>query len=102
MQPRCLVESRDRLGGWSNLPGVPELSLGAAGGGAPANDAAGRARWHESIAEMQVDPDIWLATYNTGRPHQSRGMNGRTPLQAFLEGLPPSATEAPPEDEIAA
>ncbi|MDE0458605.1 MAG: hypothetical protein OXI15_15025 [Chromatiales bacterium] len=29
-----------------------------------------------------------LATYNRKRPHQGRGMNGRTPWQAFRDGLP--------------
>ena len=31
--------------------------------------------------------DDWLVTYNTKRPHQSGGMNGRTPLLAFIDGL---------------
>jgi hypothetical protein len=26
--------------------------------------------------------------YNTKRPHQGRGMNGRTPIRAFTEGMP--------------
>jgi hypothetical protein len=32
--------------------------------------------------------DEWLITYNTKRPHQGRNMNGRTPSQAFKQGLP--------------
>ena len=29
-----------------------------------------------------------LVTYNTKRPHQGRGMNGRTPARVFKDGLP--------------
>lgn len=39
-------------------------------------------------AAVQKALDIWLVTYNTKRPHQGRGMNGRTPLKAFIDGLP--------------
>jgi transposase InsO family protein len=48
----------------------------------------GRKKWYETIAEMQTDLDVYLATYNTRRPHQGRAMNGRTPQKAFTEGLP--------------
>jgi transposase InsO family protein len=48
----------------------------------------GRKTWFESIEEMQVVLDEYLVGYNTKRPHQGRGMNGRTPLVAFREGLP--------------
>jgi len=48
----------------------------------------GRRTWFESIEEMQVVLDDYLVGYNTRRPHQGRGMNGRTPLQAFTQGLP--------------
>ena len=37
---------------------------------------------------MQTALDAWLLRYNRERPHQGRGMNGRTPLQAFIDGLP--------------
>ena len=30
----------------------------------------------------------YLEGYNTKRPHQGRGMNGRTPIRAFTEGMP--------------
>lgn len=36
---------------------------------------------------MQKDLDAFLAFYNEKRPHQGRNMKGRTPLQAFLDGL---------------
>jgi transposase InsO family protein len=48
----------------------------------------GRTKFYESIDEMQVDLDAFLVTYNTRRPHQGRGMNGRTPEKAFRDGLP--------------
>jgi transposase InsO family protein len=48
----------------------------------------GRTVWRETVAEMQTALDAWLLRYNSERPHQGRGMNGRTPLKAFLDGLP--------------
>ena len=48
----------------------------------------GRKTWFETIDEMQRVLDEWLVTYNTRRPHQDRGMNGRTPFNAFIDGLP--------------
>jgi transposase InsO family protein len=47
----------------------------------------GRKTWFETIEEMQVALDAWLVLYNTKRPHQGRGMNGRTPLKAFKDGI---------------
>lgn len=48
----------------------------------------GRAKFHEDIVEMQKDLDAYLEKYNRNRPHQGRGMNGKTPLKAFLDGRP--------------
>jgi transposase InsO family protein len=48
---------------------------------------AGRTKWYETLTEMQADIDTWLEEYNERRPHQGRGMDGRTPLQAFRDGL---------------
>ena len=48
----------------------------------------GRRTWFETIDAMQAVLDTWLDGYNHRRPHQGRGMNGRTPAQAFKEGLP--------------
>jgi transposase InsO family protein len=48
----------------------------------------GRTVWHETVAEMQTALAAWLLRYNRERPHQGCGMNGRTPLQAFIDGLP--------------
>ena len=36
---------------------------------------------------MQKDLDEYLVAYNIKRPHQGRGMNGRTPLKAFMDGM---------------
>jgi transposase InsO family protein len=47
----------------------------------------GRKTWFETIEEMQLALDAYLVSYNTERPHQGRGMNGRTPLQAFRDGI---------------
>lgn len=48
----------------------------------------GRKKFYEALSEMQTDLDAYLQTYNTRRPHQGRGMNGRTPARAFKDGLP--------------
>lgn len=48
----------------------------------------GRRTWFETVEEMQTALDAYLVTYNTARPHQGRGMNGRTPLTAFLDRIP--------------
>jgi transposase InsO family protein len=47
----------------------------------------GRQKWYESVEQMQKDLEEYLVLYNTRRPHQGRGMNGRTPLQAFMDGM---------------
>jgi len=56
----------------------------------------GRERWYESIEEMQTDLDSYLKHYNQERTHQGRNMNGRVPLQVFLEGR---LLDASPEEE---
>lgn len=48
----------------------------------------GRKKFYESVDEMQADLEDFLQTYNHNRPHQGRGMKGRTPIQAFRDGLP--------------
>ena len=54
----------------------------------------GRRTWFETIEEMQGVLNEYLVAYNTRRPHQGRGMNGRTPAKAFIDGLP-KETNAP-------
>lgn len=59
----------------------------------------GRSKFYEDIVEMQKDLDTYLYKYNHKRPHQGRGMNGTTPLNAFLQGRPkpdPKSTPVPP------
>ncbi|MDH5528070.1 MAG: integrase core domain-containing protein, partial [Nitrospirota bacterium] len=48
----------------------------------------GRTKWYEAVEEMQKDLDAFLEVYNRKRPHQGRGMNGRTPYEVFVKGLP--------------
>lgn len=47
----------------------------------------GRTKWYESLEEMQKDLQVFLKDYNEKRPHQGRGMNGRTPYRVFQDGL---------------
>ena len=47
----------------------------------------GRIKFYESLQEMQTDLDSYLYIYNYERAHQGRNMNGRTPHQAFVEGI---------------
>jgi transposase InsO family protein len=47
----------------------------------------GRTKFYENLDEMQIDLDGYLLIYNRERAHQGRNMNGRTPYQAFIEGL---------------
>lgn len=52
---------------------------------------------------MQAVLDEYMIAYNRQRPHQGRGMNGRTPIQAFLEGIPTTKeVTAPKTDDIMA
>ncbi len=51
----------------------------------------GRRTWFETVEEMQASLDAYLLRYNEKRPHQGRGMEGRTPAQAFKAGLPKTA-----------
>lgn len=47
----------------------------------------GRTKWYESVEEMQKDLDAYLRQYNRERSHQGRNMKGRTPYQAFVDGI---------------
>jgi hypothetical protein len=63
----------------------------------------GRKTWFETIEEMQVVLDAYLIDYNAKRPHQGRGMNGRTPLKAFVAGIQkPTPKEVPTPIQSAA
>ena len=48
----------------------------------------GRRTCFETVEEMQAALDAYLVAYNNERPHQGRGMNGRTPYRAFLDRIP--------------
>ncbi|HKV45401.1 MAG TPA: IS481 family transposase, partial [bacterium] len=41
----------------------------------------------ESVAQLQADLDHYLEFYNRERPHQGYRTQGRTPYQAFLDGM---------------
>jgi transposase InsO family protein len=55
-----------------------------------------RQKLYLSVAELQADLDAWLEQYNTARPHHGYRTQGRTPLQAFTDGLTVSREEVPP------
>lgn len=57
----------------------------------------GRKKFYESVAEMQDDLDLYLTHYNNKRPHQGRGMKGRTPAQVFRSGKPKNQGGEPPK-----
>lgn len=63
---------------------------------------SGRTKWYESIEEMQADLNAYLQLYNCKRPHRGRNMNGRTPEQVFLAGLPQPSTPSTEEVSQAA
>ncbi len=56
----------------------------------------------ESNAAMQNDLDAYLFRYNTERPHQGRGMNGRTPADVFVRYLPKPKTTKKQQMNLAA
>ena len=58
----------------------------------------GRTKFYECIQEIQSDLDGYLVTYNTKRPHQGRGMNGRTPADVFARCL--SKKPGPPQSQL--
>ena len=59
----------------------------------------GRTKFYESIQEMQNDLDAYVVTYNTQKPHQGRGMNGRTPADVFPGCLTTPDQERPVSGE---
>lgn len=61
----------------------------------------GRKTWYEDLPQMQVDLDAFLQKYNHDRPHQGRGMKGRTPIQAFLQGRKSEPLKTNPEPSAA-
>lgn len=55
-----------------------------------------RKTWYHSLAELQADLDAWLEEYNLVRSHHGYRTQGRTPRQAFLDGLARQAQEELP------
>jgi hypothetical protein len=47
-----------------------------------------RKKIYGSIADLQVDLDCWVQSYNEERPHQGRWCFGKTPMQTFLDATP--------------
>ena len=47
-----------------------------------------RKRIYGSVAELQIDLDAWIKSYNEERPHQGRWCFGKTPMQTFLDAVP--------------
>ena len=47
-----------------------------------------RKKIYGSIAELQTDLDVWIGSYNEGRPHQGGWCFGKTPMQTFLDAIP--------------
>ena len=58
----------------------------------------GRKKFCDSIEAMQKDLDAYLVRYNIERPHQGRGMKGRTSAEVCVRCLPKSKT--PREDKM--
>ena len=46
-----------------------------------------RKKLYSSVQELQEDLDAWLRFYNEERSHQGYRTQGRTPWQAFQDGL---------------
>lgn len=61
----------------------------------------GRTTWYEAVGEMQANLDEYLTYYNTKRPHQGRGMNGRTPQDVVCTGIPAPKPEPKPNKAAA-
>jgi len=47
-----------------------------------------RKKLYNSLEELQVDLDVWLAQYNNDRPHSGKYCFGKTPMQTFKDSIP--------------
>jgi transposase InsO family protein len=56
-----------------------------------------RKKFYGSLDELQVDLDEWLTRYNRERAHRGYRTQGRTPYQAFLDGIEARRKEGGPE-----
>jgi transposase InsO family protein len=59
----------------------------------------GRRTWFETVEQMQEALDAYLVTYNTARPHQGRGMNGRPPAAPSSTASPQTTTHQEDNDQ---
>jgi len=48
-------------------------------------DIAFRKKIYQSLEELQLDVDHWIAKYNEQRPHSGKYCYGKTPMQTFRE-----------------
>ena len=55
-----------------------------------------RKTFYESVAQLQTDLDQYLEFYNRERPHQGYRTKGRTPHQAFMDGVTLTPSEEVP------
>jgi len=46
-----------------------------------------RKKLYGSLAELQLDLDAWVVSYNESRPHQGRWCYGKTPMQTLQDSL---------------
>jgi transposase InsO family protein len=46
-----------------------------------------RKKVYQTLDELQIDLDLWLAEFNNVRTHQGKMCCGRTPMETFLDGL---------------
>ena len=84
--------------GAAEVVGVHVVVAGAFGHG----EGKVRLTWFEAIDVMQKVLDDYHVTYTIRRPHQGRGMNGRTPITVFKAELPkpkPRTKEQSPQQE---
>ena len=50
-------------------------------------DIAFRKKIYNSIEELQIDLDHFLAKYNQQRPHSGKYCYGKTPMQTFIDSV---------------
>lgn len=48
-------------------------------------DITFRKKIYQSLEELQIDVDHWIAKYNNQRPHSGKYCYGKTPMQTFRE-----------------
>ncbi|TNK94364.1 IS481 family transposase, partial [Wolbachia endosymbiont of Leptopilina clavipes] len=46
-----------------------------------------RKKIYTSLAELQLDVDHWVHSYNRSRPHSGKYCYGKTPMQTFFDSM---------------